>query len=362
MAWQYPASTSTADTVALDLGTTDSAFIDEDVLIFSQSNYAILGTGDNHVVEVSGEVRSGFVGIGMGVPDAQETTGNAVFVDLGGKVDATGDNAVGVAFYGNGNLLVNDGEINGVFAGVYFKSDVMVANRFVNHGTIIGEYGVAGRQGIGETILRNSGRIEGTTASYGYQGNDPLDQTVDIIHNNGVMIGSAFLLENDDKYFGAKGQLTGTISGGRGNDELYAGAGSQYLDGGEGNDTIAGGSGADRISGGPGEDSSSTDTVIYYRTSDSTLKHFDVLTDISTSHGLDTVDLRLIDANTKKAGNQAFHFSDHQEIGGLWDKVVYPHSGHVYMMLYGETDGDKQADFCIKWLNHDSVNPIEILF
>jgi hypothetical protein len=33
MAWQYPSSIITINTIALNLGSTDSAFIDEDVLI-----------------------------------------------------------------------------------------------------------------------------------------------------------------------------------------------------------------------------------------------------------------------------------------------------------------------------------------
>jgi Ca2+-binding RTX toxin-like protein len=357
MAWQYPSSTSTTNTVALDLGTTDSAFIDQDVLIFSTSNYAIQGTGDNHVVEVSGEVRSGYAGIAMGDPGSgTEATSNTVFVDLGGKVDCTGSGGAAISLYGNGNLLVNDGEISSAFAGVYIKSDVMNANRIVNHGTITGAYGVAGAEGLNETILRNSGRIEGTTASYGNQVPSPQNQCIDIIHNTGAMVGSVFLDGNDDQFFGAKGHLTGTLAGGSGNDELYTGAGDNDLDGGDGNDTIAGGAGADTIVGGAG-----SDTVIYYGTGDSTLKHPDIVTDISTND-LDSLDFHLIDANTKKAGNQAFHLSEHQEIGGLWIKVVYPHSGDYYMMLYGETDGDKQPDFCIKWLHHDQIWPGEIIF
>jgi hypothetical protein len=363
MAWQYPSSTSTTDTVALDLGTTDSAFIDEDVLIFSQSNYAVYGTGDNHTVDVSGEVRSGYAGIHMG-DGATEATGNAVFVDLGGRIQNDGPGGAGVAFLGNGNLLVNDGVITSVATGVYIRSDVMNANRIVNHGTITGdEYGVNGDQGLHETILRNSGHIEGATASYGYQP-AAFNPCIDIIHNTGTMVGSVLLDDNNDKFFGARGQLTGTLDGGAGDDELYDGFGGNRINGGEGSDTIAGGAGADIITGGPGEDSSSTDTVIYYKTSDSTPQQFDTLTDISTSNGLDAIDLHLIDANTKKPGNQAFHFSadNTQEIGGLWDKIVYPDSGKFYMMLYGETDGDKQADFCIKWLHHDHFDPTEVIF
>jgi Ca2+-binding RTX toxin-like protein len=362
MAWQYPASISTTDTVALDLGATDSAFIDEDVLIFSKSNVAILGTGDNHVVEVSGTVRSGSACISIGDPNANtEATGNTVFVDLGGKVENTGKTGAAVAFLGNGNLLVNDGEISSAFAGVYIKSDTMNANRIVNHGAIAGVYGVAGAEGLDETILRNSGRIEGTTASYGYQAPSAQNFCIDIIHNSGTMVGSVFLDANNDKYFGADGHLTGTLSGGEGNDELYDGAGGNHLDGGEGNDTIAGGAGADVITGGPGQDGNGTDTVIYYKTSDSTPKHFDVVTDISTSTGLDSLDFHLIDANTTKPGNQAFAFTGNHKPGSLWFDVIQGHGG-PYMMLYGETDGDKQPDFCIKWLHHDQLGPGEIIF
>ncbi len=31
------------------------------------------------------------------------------------------------------------------------------------------------------------------------------------------------------------------------------------------------------------------------------------------------------------------------------------------MMLYGETDGDSQIDFCIKWLHHDRYGAGEII-
>jgi len=352
MAWQYPSSTSTTDTVALDLGTTDSAFIDEGVLIFSQTNYAIFGTGDNHVVEVSGEVRSGYAGIGIG-DEATEATGNAVFVDLGGRIDNEGPGGAGVAFLGNGNLLVNDGQIVSAFAGVYIKSDVANANRIVNHGTITAQFGIAGAEGLNiETILRNSGRVEGSTASYGYPVPNAQNFNVDIIHNTGTMIGAVLLDDNNDKFFGAKGRLTGTLDGGRGDDELYGGIGGNRINGGEGNDTIVGGAGADIITGDPSPDLRGNDRVMYYKTSDSTPAHFDVLTDISGSNGLDEIDLHLIDANTRKAGNQAFHFSEQQEIGGLWNKEIVPKSGDPYLMIYGETDGDRQVDFCIKWLHH----------
>lgn len=344
MAWKYPSSISTTNTVALNLGTLDSAFIDEDVLIFSESSYAIQGTGNNHVVEVSGTVNSGFLGIGMGTPDAPETTGNAIFIDREGAVGCTGIGGAGVAFWGNGNLLVNDGEITSQFAGVYVKSDVMEANRIVNRGTISGEYGVLGDIGLGEVILRNSGRIEGTTASYGNQ-HEVFANTIDIIHNRGVMAGSVFLVGNDDKFFGAAGKLTGSLLGGDGNDELYLGAGRNLIDGGDGNDTISGGAGADTILGGEG-----TDWVVFSNTNDSTVKNYDVLMDITTND-LDKMDFHLIDANTRKPDDQAFEFGGAGKIGHLWLKEVHKNDT-TFFWIYAETDGDRQIDFAVKWLTN----------
>jgi Ca2+-binding RTX toxin-like protein len=341
MAWKYPSSISTTDTVALDLGTSDSALIDEDVLISSESDYAIQGNGNNHVVEVSGAVNSGFAGIGMGTPDAPETTGNAIFVDSEGTVDCTGVGGAAVAFWGNGNLLVNDGEITSEFAGVYFNSDVMVANRIVNRGTISGEYGLLGDISLGETILRNSGRIEGTTASYGYQ-DDELVNTIDIIHNRGVMAGSVFLAGNDDKFFGATGKLMGSLLGGDGNDELYLGAGRNLIDGGDGSDTIMGGAAADTIFGGEG-----TDLVVFNNTNDSTLKNYDVIMDITTND-LDRMDFHLIDANTKKPDDQAFELGAPGKIGHIWLEEVHKNDT-TFFWIYGETDGDKQIDLAVKW-------------
>jgi hypothetical protein len=60
----------------------------------------------------------------------------------------------------------------------------------------------------------------------------------------------------------------------------------------------------------------------------------------------DKIDLRIIDANTKTKGNQAFKFIDkqdfHKKAGELqWEKV----KGGVY--VYGDTNGDGKEDFSI---------------
>jgi Ca2+-binding RTX toxin-like protein len=310
-----------------------------------------LTTGDDQTVVLSGRANGGAAGVSLGAFDqVAETTGNILFIDIGGKASSIDPFGVGVSVFGNDALIVNDGTISGRVAGIYVNSNVSVPTRIVNHGSITGNIAIMGDEGAGVRILRNSGHIEGTAQSYGYQGDSANFNIRDVIYNRGEMVGSVTLRGNDDSYFGAGGHLTGRLSGGSGNDELYDGVGGNIVDGGDGNDTISGGLGADTIIGGAG-----TDVVIYGAVKESTFKNPDIVKDI-TRNELDVLDLRLIDANEKKASDQAFHVTDHQEIGGLWFKFVGQD-----MFLYGETDGDKQIDFAIKWLHHDTYNGDEVM-
>ena len=71
----------------------------------------------------------------------------------------------------------------------------------------------------------------------------------------------------------------------------------------------------------------------------------DVITDFA--RGLDHVDLKTIDANTHKSGNQVFHFIGqqgfHHQEGELRYKVTA--SGVV---AQGDVNGDGHADFSIQ--------------
>lgn len=150
------------------------------------------------------------------------------------------------------------------------------------------------------------------------------------------------------------------LYGSEGADSLFGEAGNDFLDGGLGLDTLLGGDGndglygqgdRDLLTGGRGADKlyggASNDAFIFSSIKDSTVKSSgrDTIYDFS-SRQKDKVDLRLIDANTKKKGNQSFKFIDkqdfHKKAGELqWEKVK---SG-VY--VYGDVTGDGKADFSI---------------
>lgn len=144
---------------------------------------------------------------------------------------------------------------------------------------------------------------------------------------------------NDVLYLGA-GNDTGT--GGEGVDFLAAGAGNDSISGGGGNDTLQGESGADTMSGGLGAD------VFAFIDGDLGLTVTDHITDFSSAQG-DHIALGMMDANTLKAGDQAFAFigtqAFHKVAGELRFEVV---SGSTCVM--GDTNGDGVADFKL-WLD-----------
>ncbi len=101
--------------------------------------------------------------------------------------------------------------------------------------------------------------------------------------------------------------LANLLQGGLGNDILRGGAGNDVLDGGAGNDIINGGAGRDGLAGGAG-----SDTFVYAALTDSnTFAARDMIRDFTTGTVVnvgDKIDLRLIDANSTVAGDQAFAF------------------------------------------------------
>jgi Ca2+-binding RTX toxin-like protein len=132
--------------------------------------------------------------------------------------------------------------------------------------------------------------------------------------------------------------ITGTSAGNR----LSGGNGRDKINGGAGNDTITGSGGSDRLYGGSGKDA-----FVFKSLADSTISSAgrDTIFDFAKSQG-DRIDLRGIDADITTAGNAAFSFigtsSFHNKAGELrFEKLA----SDTY--VYGDVDGDGQADFSI---------------
>jgi Ca2+-binding RTX toxin-like protein len=122
--------------------------------------------------------------------------------------------------------------------------------------------------------------------------------------------------------------LTGSSQG----DVIFGDVGADILIGGRGRDELIGGN--------------DNDTFRFVRTTDSRKGSPDLITDFSHSEG-DRIDLHSIDANTKIAGNQAFHFIFAQ---GFHHKAGELHfvSSSTGGFAEGDVNGDGKADFSIE--------------
>ncbi|ANY80483.1 hypothetical protein BB934_21450 [Microvirga ossetica] len=131
------------------------------------------------------------------------------------------------------------------------------------------------------------------------------------------------------------------LSGGGGNDILSAGAGKDALDGGTGNDRLIGGLGLDTLTGGKGKD------VFVFANKDTgaTKGTADTITDFKGKDG-DRIDLKAIDADVKKKGDQAFIFIGKEAFTKAGQVRYEKTSKETYVYL--NTDSDKSAEGVIK--------------
>ncbi|MFC3073475.1 cadherin domain-containing protein [Shinella pollutisoli] len=141
------------------------------------------------------------------------------------------------------------------------------------------------------------------------------------------------------------------LYGNSGSDKLYGGTGKDTLDGGSGNDLLKGESGNDKLYGGAGADKlyggSGKDTFVFKSVKESTAasKGRDTIYDFDGKAG-DRIDLRSIDASTKKGGDQAFKFIGTDDFSKTAGELRYEKKAsdsHVY----GDVNGDGKADFAI---------------
>ena len=126
--------------------------------------------------------------------------------------------------------------------------------------------------------------------------------------------------------------------GSGGNDWLEGGGGADRVMGSTGNDRLLGGSGRDWLNGGSG-----ADIFIFRSLSDSTLVARDIIEDFV--RGIDKIDLSAIDANTKRAGDQAFVFAGRSASAAPNSVNWFESSGNTVVQL--DVDGNKTADMQI---------------
>lgn len=197
--------------------------------------------------------------------------------------------------------------------------------------------GVGSDDGSGhDTLLGGAG----ADLLFGSLGDDRIDGGADIdtVSYNNAPGGVSIDLHKAKQHTGTAGVDTlisiENVIGSAGNDHLVGGDGPNALSGGDGADTIEGGEGSDVLSGGAG-----ADVFVFSAAHDSGDLIIDLLTE-------DRIDLSRIDANTGKAGDQAFHIVDHLS-GHAGELMLTYDSITDVTLVVGDTNGDLIPDIAL---------------
>ena len=134
------------------------------------------------------------------------------------------------------------------------------------------------------------------------------------------------------------------LFGSNGNDFLYGSGGTDWLEGGTGADRLFGGTGNDRLYGGSGSDrlngGSGNDIFIFRSLAESASSTPDIIEDFS--RGFDKIDVSAIDANTRRANDQAFAFAGRSGSAVPNSLSWFESGGNTIVQV--DVDGNRAAD------------------
>jgi Ca2+-binding RTX toxin-like protein len=156
-----------------------------------------------------------------------------------------------------------------------------------------------------------------------------------------ILTSVSFVLGAEVETLTATGSAGISLTGNGLANMLSGNAGKNTLKGGSGNDTISGGSGKDTLWGQTGRDK----FVFDDRDTGSSQSKADYLADFS-GRGGDRIDLRAIDANTKRGGDQNFSFIGTKAFSKAGEARYEKAKGYTYVYL--NTDNDKSAEAVLK--------------
>jgi serralysin len=143
----------------------------------------------------------------------------------------------------------------------------------------------------------------------------------------------ALVLTGGSAISGTGNGLDNVLLGNGAANALRGGGGADLLFGDAGRDTLTGGSGADLFAFAGGDFGGTTAATA------------DMILDFSKAQG-DKIELSLVDARTNVAGDQAFAWIGTASFSGSAGQLRYAQTGGD-TVIYGDTNGDRVADFAI---------------
>ncbi len=193
---------------------------------------------------------------------------------------------------------------------------------------------------------------DGYDILHGGRGRDDIDCGAnDDIANGGYGWDTIRGGSGDDQLIGHRGR--DTMNGGSGRDDMRGGAHGDRMNGGSGDDRVDGGSGDDNLRGGAGTDlligGEGSDRFIYDdgEFGGVTNATADRIADFSHEQG-DLIDLSRVDADTTLDGDQAFTFIGSAAFSGTAGELRFE-AGDQFSFVYGDQNGDGEADFAIRF-------------
>ena len=293
------------------------------------SDYMRGGTGnDGYYVDSTGDSVIEYAGEG------EDTVSSWISYTLGANVEHL--RLYGGAINGTGNALANDIDGNGGNNVLRGEAGDDELDGWLGNDTMYG--------GTGHDVF-HVGQTGDVVIEYLDQGIDEVISTIDYTLTANVE--KLTLLDAGGAIDGTGNSLHNTIwgnassnilSGLGGNDWLFGYGGNDSLWGDSGADTLVGGAGADMLYGGTGDD-----WFVFESVAETTDGFFyDHIMDFSSASS-DKIDLRVIDANSIVAGNQAFSYIGAAAFSGTAGQLKY-----VGGFVQGDTNGDSIADFMIE--------------
>ncbi|MEZ5774120.1 MAG: M10 family metallopeptidase C-terminal domain-containing protein [Hyphomicrobiaceae bacterium] len=271
--------------------------------------------------------------------DIALVTPSGLMVDLSSDNGGTGDNYLGTFFRAGGGYP-SITSASAPFSGSYLPEQPL---QLAYSGQMSGTWGL---RVADDELSDPSGFLMGwsLTISYAYNG-----RVIGSDSAGDNLLGSDFV----DRIEGRGG--SDVISGFDGNDILLGGDGKDQIDGGDGNDVIIGGRGQDELFGLDGRDDFVYESVADSRVGSS---RRDAINDFQ--HGRDDIDLRPIDADKSRSGNQKFKYIGDDRFSGDGGEVRYRESADG-IIVSGDINGDKKADFEIQLSGIDLISKGDFL-